>query len=113
MKNNLIRLTLAATLAFPTLALLANAAVAGKQDFIVHNLTGFSIIRLNVSSAGSNEWEEDVLRSDILGSGESVRVNFGGGTQDCVYDIRAIFSDGEAIEERRIDLCNTTDFSFR
>ena len=59
----------------------ASVAFAGAQDFILVNNTGFPIYKVNVSAASTNQWEEDILGSQILNNGESLQVNFGVGNQ--------------------------------
>ncbi len=113
MQKNIVRTSLAATLVLPVIALLANAAAAGKQDFRIHNLSSIPIVRLYVSSSGTNDWEEDVLRSDVLGPGQVFRLNFSNDAQGCMHDLKAIFQNGAVVEEREVNLCQVTDFNFR
>ena len=81
-------------------------AFAGAQDFTLVNNTGYPIYKVNVSAASTNSWEEDILGSDILPNGSSVRVNFGAGNTQ-YWDIQAIFEDGSAIAWYNIDLLST------
>ena len=81
-------------------------AFAGAQDFVLVNNTGYPIYKVNVSAASTNNWEEDILGSDILPNGSSVRVNFGAGNTQ-YWDIQAIFEDGSAIAWYNIDLLST------
>ncbi len=113
MQKQILRTTLTATLILPALAFLANVAQAGRQDFIIHNRSGVTMVRLFVSSSGTNDWEEDVLRSQTLGPGQSFRLNFGNDAQGCMHDLKAIFRNGAVIEERDVNLCEVSDFNFR
>jgi hypothetical protein len=113
MKTSLVRTAIATALAVPSIALLANIASAGRQDFMIRNMTDFTIVRLYVSSSSSSEWEEDVLHSDVLKPGRSMKLRFGEDTQDCIHDIKAVFNDGDAVERRGVDLCSTNSFTFR
>ncbi|MBQ9376617.1 MAG: hypothetical protein IJU05_02285 [Schwartzia sp.] len=81
----------------------ASVAFAGAQDFILVNNTGFPIYKVNVSAASTNQWEEDILGSQILNNGESLQVNFGVGNQQ-YWDINAVFEDGSSIAWYGIDL---------
>jgi hypothetical protein len=112
MQKNIVRNSLVA-LVLPAIALLANAAVAGRQDFRIHNLSSIPIVRLYVSSSGTNDWEEDVLQSNILEPGQVYRLNFGNEAQGCMHDLKAIFRNGAVVEEREVNLCQVTDFNFR
>jgi hypothetical protein len=113
MQKKIVRNSLVATLVVPVIALLTNAAVAGRQDFRIHNRSEIAIVRLYVSSSGTNDWEEDVLRSDILEPGEVFRLNFSDDTPGCMHDLKAIFRNGAVVEEREVNLCKITDFNFR
>ena len=84
----------------------ASVAFAGAQDFILTNNTGYPIYKVNVSAASTNSWEEDIMGSDILPNGSSVRVNFGAGNTQ-YWDIQAIFEDGSALAWYNIDLLST------
>ena len=85
---------------------LSAVAFAGAQDFVLVNNTGYPIYKVNVSPASTNNWEEDILGSDVLMNGESVHVSFGvGNTQ--YWDINAVFEDGSSIAWFNIDLLST------
>ena len=79
---------------------------AGPQDFVLVNNTGYPIYMVNISPASVNEWQEDVLGSQILNNGESLQVGFNcGNTQ--MWDINAIFEDGSSLSWYGIDLLTT------
>lgn len=81
----------------------AVSAFAGAQDFILVNSTGFDIYVLNVSPSNTNDWEEDILGSDVFENGETTRVRFG--NDDARYwDLRAEFEDKTSISWYNIDL---------
>jgi hypothetical protein len=88
-------------------ALWAGAAFAGGQDFVLVNNTGADIHVVNISPSNSNDWEEDVLGSDVLGNGEYVTVNFNAGNQRN-WDIQAVFENGSSISWYEIDLLSTS-----
>ncbi len=81
----------------------ASVAFAGAQDFVLVNNTGYPIYKVNVSAASTDNWEEDILGSQILNNGESLQVNFGVGNQQ-YWDIQAVFEDGSSIAWYGIDL---------
>ena len=81
----------------------ASVAFAGAQDFTLVNNTGYPIYKVNVSAASTNNWEEDILGSDILANGEAVHVTFGVGNQQ-YWDINAVFEDGSSLSWYGIDL---------
>jgi len=84
----------------------ASVALAGMQDFYLVNNTGYTIYQVNVSSSGTDSWEEDILGSQVLENGESLLVNFGSGSTQ-YWDIQAIFEDGSSLSWYGIDLLST------
>lgn len=84
----------------------ASVAFAGAQDFVLVNNTGYPIYYVNVSPSGTSDWEEDILGSTVLMSGESVQVNFGAGSTQ-YWDIQATFEDGSGLAWYNIDLLST------
>lgn len=81
----------------------AGMAFSGAQDFVLVNNTGADIYTVNISPSGVNDWEEDILGSDVLENGESVTVTFGLGNT-ALWDIQAIFKDGSSISWYEINL---------
>ena len=84
----------------------AVSAFAGAQDFTLVNNTGRDIYVINISPTKTNDWEEDVLGSDILEDGDSVTVHFGLG-ETRYWDIQAVFKDETSISWYNIDLLET------
>lgn len=93
-------------------SLYATAAWAAAQDFTLHNRTGHVIVTLNVSPSNSNNWGPDILGVDVLGDGEDAEVSFDRDEDQCVWDIRVTYDDGDVNDERGINLCETTDITF-
>ena len=91
---------------------IATAAYAGAQDFTIHNSTGQAVLTLNVSPSDSNQWGPDILGVDVLGDGEDAEVSFDRNEDQCVWDIRVTYDDGDVNDERGINLCETTDITF-
>ncbi|MBQ6971513.1 MAG: hypothetical protein IJP86_04070 [Synergistaceae bacterium] len=84
----------------------AASSFAGAQDFILVNNTGYDIYFVNVSPTSTNDWEEDILGSDVLENGDAVTVRFGAG-RTRYWDIKAIFEDESSISWYKIDLLST------
>lgn len=97
------------------LAVAATVTVfAGAQDFVVTNKTGFAITELYVSPSAKNDWEEDVLGTDVLENGKSTTVTFEGyGDKVCKFDIKIVDEDDEAWVIEKIDLCATHKVTFK
>lgn len=85
---------------------LSSVAFAGAQDFVLVNNTGYPIYVVNVSPASSNDWQNDILGSQILGNGQYCEVSFPtNGVQ--YWDLQAAFEDGSSLSWYNIDLLST------
>ena len=92
-------LTLTAVLSAP---LAANAA-----SFHVRNDTGGTIAYLQVSPAENDYWShaDEMLGSDqYIHPGETWDFDFAAG-DDCVFDMRAVFTNGRSITRYNVDFC--------
>jgi len=99
------RKTALCLLAVAGLALLsAPAAVAGEQDFILHNKTGVSIDKLFIAPHSSDDWQEDILGQDTLATGESLKIRFGRKEKAAHWDIRIEDKEGHSIEWESLNL---------
>jgi hypothetical protein len=104
-----MRLTLIPAAALAALVLGAPAD-ARNQDFRLINKSGVTLNRFYVSPASSNNWQSDVLGSNVLKSGRTARVNFPFDTGECLYDLRMVFETGQVVTDR-IDLCSTLSYT--
>lgn len=86
------------------LMVLSSPSWAGGQDFELKNRTGVDIHRIFVSPSGVDDWEEDVLKEDVLMNGEDLLIQFPRSESSEWWDIRVEDSDGNAIEFERINL---------
>lgn len=88
-------------------ALLAPAASAQTEsiDFTLTNKTQHVLTALFISLPSTDEWEDDIFGADVLGSGESFNISIDDGLPECVYDIRADFSDGDSVQVAQVNLC--------
>jgi hypothetical protein len=101
MKNFAIAAALAA-------AAWATAAYAAQQDFTLINNSGHDVLTLNVSPSSQDSWGPDILGVDILPNGESVDISFDRDEEECVWDIRVTYDDGDTGDWRGFNLCETT-----
>ena len=97
------------TVAALAVAAISTAAYAAAQDFTIHNNSGHTVMTLNVSPTSSNNWGPDILGRDVLANGESAEITFDRSEDQCVWDIRATYDDGDTGDWRGINLCETTD----
>lgn len=99
-----LHLLAAAAMAAMTLAPAAWAQTE-SIDFTLTNNTEHVLIALFISLPSTNEWEEDIFGADVLGSGDSIEISIDDGLPECVYDIRADFSDGDSVQVGSVDFC--------
>jgi hypothetical protein len=84
----------------------APAAGQAQQNFTVVNNTGHTVMTLNVSPSNENSWGPDILGSDVLANGATAQVTFPRGEEQCSWDIKATYDDGDTTDARGVDLCH-------
>jgi hypothetical protein len=84
------------------------ATAGANQDFTLVNNTGHTVMTLNVSPSDSNQWGPDILGADVLANGQSVQVSFERGQEQCQWDLRATYDDGDTTDARGVNLCELT-----
>lgn len=92
--------------------LMAGQAVAADRVVNIVNRTGYTMVEFYGSNTGTNSWEEDILGSDVLPHGKSVRIDFSDGTGHCRFDFKAVFDDGDEVIEKNVDVCRVGTFTF-
>lgn len=102
---------IASLVSAPMIALNAQSAVAGYQDFRLHNNTPFTIERVYVTPSSSTTWGQDVLGVNVLPGGHYTVINFYGNSNVCLFDIKVIFVDGSYLRNSGFNLCRLTDVS--
>lgn len=90
-----------ASLSAPTIA-------QSKLDFTLKNDTGLTIAELYVSPNTSEDWEEDVLGKDVLEHGASLDIAFSRTEKTCLWDLKIIDDDDDAVEWESLDLCKAS-----
>ncbi|MHC5771274.1 MAG: hypothetical protein ACYTXI_38085 [Nostoc sp.] len=102
LRNNLI----GATLAFSTLSVASQQSLANDiRDFSVYNRNRLAIVGFYVSSQYSNYWGSNILNS-VVSSGETTKVTFHDSDYQCVYDVKAVYSNG-TYDVGQYNLCTT------
>jgi hypothetical protein len=90
----------------------STTAVAQQLEFMLINLSPANIEAFFVSAASSGHWEENLLEGSYLPPGHEIGVRIGDGLRTCIYDLRAVFSDGDELEDFGVDLCETGSFTY-
>lgn len=94
----------------------ATPMVQSKDGYDRHvtikNRTGWTMLRFYASDSRSDDWEEDILGSDVLESGQDVRINIDDGSGACIYDFKAEFTNGEELTRSRINVCEVSEYTY-
>jgi hypothetical protein len=108
---------LAAGVALPAAASSGSTAApvaAARQDRHVNIINGtrHTMMQFFASNSGRDSWEEDILGSDVLPAGSTVRINIDDGSGACIFDFKAVFDDGDEVIKYRINVCEISSFTF-
>ena len=79
------------------IAVAASAGAAKAEDLLIvlKNETGSVLDTFHTSPVGVDEWEDDVLGSQVLAPGESIEITIADGRDVCEYDMRFEFQGDE------------------
>lgn len=88
-------------------------ALAADRRVTIVNDTGYTIVRFYASSENARSWEEDMLGDSTLKPGSSVRMNIDDGSGACMFDFKAVFSDGDTMIRKGVDVCKTATYRYR
>lgn len=88
--------------------LVAAPVAAGEQDFVLLNRTGYTIEQVYVSPSAKRSWEEDVLGDDVLVDGARTTIRFSRAEDACLWDLKAVYDDGETAEWQGFNLCEVS-----
>jgi hypothetical protein len=85
-----------------------SAANQNKQDFTLHNETGLEVKEVYISATGNENWEEDILGTDTLASGDEVAITFSRRHED-MWDMKVVFRNGKSNVWTKLNLSQITD----
>ena len=86
------------------------SANAGDLDFRLINESGVTLNEFYVTTTKVDSWGNDVLGKGTLDTGRSAVVNFPTQSDDCVYDLKMVFADGDVLTDT-INLCETSTYT--
>jgi pyruvate kinase len=84
------------------------AANQNKQDFTLHNETGLEVKEVYISPTAAENWEEDILGTDTLETGDSVNISFTRRRED-MWDMKVVFRSGKSNVWTKLNLSKITD----
>lgn len=96
-----------ATVGFAALVLASEARAQEDRRLCVYNQKEKRVITaIHAARPDSNRWGKNLIAGSRLGPGNMMIVDFGDGTNNCVFDIRATFDDGNPSLGKKVDVCN-------
>jgi hypothetical protein len=94
--------------------LFGGRADAGDRRLLVINASDEPIYAVRIGNADEHKWGPDLLPfNDVIdvSRGREVHIRFD--PTDCVHDLAATYHDGLVVVIRNVDICTTTQVSFR
>jgi hypothetical protein len=94
------------------LAAIATPALAEDVQFTLNNKSEYQIDEFYASPGNDDEWGEDILGKDVLSGGESATITIADGSDQCVYDLKAIDEDKVEHVLNDLNICEEPDVNF-
>tara|TARA_R110002124_G_scaffold30999_12_gene105690 strand:+ start:1337 stop:1654 length:318 start_codon:yes stop_codon:yes gene_type:complete len=92
-------------LALTFAAALFSGAFAQNRVVQIINDTNVTMTNFYATNRDQNSWGRDWFGSQVLPSGNAVNLNFDDGSGYCIYDFRALFSDGDEVTRFGFNVC--------
>lgn len=109
---NLIRTAFVRTaIALPIVAGTGDFAIAQEDlltnplSFTIENFTQHTLEEFYVSPTSVDTWENDRLGENVVPPGATYDIFIDDNREDCLYDVLGVFSNGDEIDQRQVDLC--------
>lgn len=67
--------------------------------------------KLPAVGLGMEHYQGSAVNPDNMGAGASADVSFEDGSDNCLYDLRAIAEDGRELDARQINFCEISDYT--
>lgn len=103
---------LTAALVLPLVMFHTQRAIADKSNLIIANDSSKMITELYLSKGKLAFKENNILQPDVLPKGSSLQIKLDqASTDQCFYKIRAVFADGEVLEDYPINICQNQAYT--
>ena len=100
-------------LALGFLFLVSGFAQNKALDFTLHNKTGVDIHAIHISPSDKNEWEEDILKGDVLENDQSVHIQFSAHETAALWDLKVGDAEGTGLVWENLDLTKIHDLTLK
>ena len=72
------------------------------------NRTGYQIDQIYIGPSSSPNWGPDLLGRNVLANGRNFDVRFPQRSNECLWDIKVVYNDGDQSELRQVNLCQVS-----
>ncbi len=83
----------------------AVSAQAENRWVTIENDTGVTMREFYASNRDQRTWGRDWFGSSMLYSGQTVDFNIDDGSGYCIYDLKAVFVDGDEVTSMGFNVC--------
>jgi hypothetical protein len=90
--------------------LLVPSAQAQDITFTLNNYSGLDLIEFYAAPASDEDWGDDLLGADILPDGNTGVVLIADESEECIYDLYFVMSDGGEYEDQ-VDICELRSYT--
>ncbi len=98
--------------AFVALVATTVAAQAENRWVSIENYSGVTMREFYASNRDQRTWGRDWLGSQLLYSGQSIDFNIDDGSGYCIYDLKAVFMNGQEFTSMGFNVCERSSWSF-
>jgi hypothetical protein len=111
-KTMIVRIALMAGLVAGLFMTSLPAAAADRNVDIINN-TKKTLKEFYASRVNKNSWEENILGGDSVEPGETQPVDIDDGSGGCRFDFKAVFSDGDEVINKNVDVCAVSTMTYK
>ncbi len=110
MRHRPLPLVAVALLVLPVFAGPALAQDSGEREFLLTNKSQLSVGEFYTSPATMLEWGDNIFEGFVLEPGTAGTVTISGAPEDCLFDMKFVFTTGVEFVDDAVDLCETTEY---
>lgn len=78
---------------------------SGERHVVLTNNTRQPIVEIYISDDGADNWQEDLLGSELLLPGRSVAVDVDDRNGNCRVDVKTVHDNGSDLVNRGVNAC--------
>lgn len=86
-------------------------AAAEDLKFTLTNNSSWVVTEFYTSPVDVDDWEEDVLGTDVLNPGDASEITIADGRTQCTYDFKFILKDGTEHTADAVNICELGSYT--